>query len=89
MAVSSEVTTALAKMAKNRLKRGFTFEDLVRVGAVRQASLSELAEWLAEARSSGFVDDMGFDPVLHGTSRGARRFRYRTTDPAASERVLT
>lgn len=75
-----ELGDALAEMAEKRAGRGFTFRDLVIVGAPRHSPLSELIEWLAEARTSGFLTDLPFDNGLNGTTKGAHR--YRIADPA-------
>ena len=70
-----DLTTALVKVAKRNGPRGFTFDDLARAGRGHRGSVSDLASWLAEARSTGFVEDIGFDPGVVGETLGPRRYR--------------
>lgn len=53
--------------------KGFTFDDLARAGRVAQGTFGEVVDWLADARSAGFVADLGFDRAPDG-SLGPRRY---------------
>lgn len=70
-----DLTTALVDIAVRRGEQGFTFDDLARAGRRHGGRVSELAEWLAGARSSGFVEDLGFDGVVGTAVLGPRRYR--------------
>lgn len=70
-----DLRTALVQAVTRRGRRGFTFDDLARAGRGHHGSISDLASWLAEARSTGFVEDVGFDPGIQGEVRGPRRYR--------------
>jgi hypothetical protein len=70
-----DLTTELVNIAVRRGEQGFTFDDLARAGRQHGGRLSELAEWLAGARSSGFVEDIGFDGVAGTPVTGPRRYR--------------
>jgi hypothetical protein len=62
----------LAALAFSR--RPLSFDDLLSVVADRGATLSEVADWLANARASGMVDDFGFQLDVHGRPTGPRLF---------------
>ena len=62
----------LAALAASR--RPLSFDDLLSVVADRGAKLSEVADWLANARASGMVDDFGFALDVHGQPTGPRLF---------------
>jgi hypothetical protein len=62
----------LAALAASR--RPLSFDDLLSVVADRGARLSEVADWLANARASGMVDDYGFQLDVHGQPTGPRLF---------------
>ena len=62
----------LAALAFSR--RPLSFDDLLSVVADRGARLSEVADWLANARASGMVDDHGFQLDVHGQPTGPRLF---------------
>jgi hypothetical protein len=66
---------ALAGVALRRGSRGFTFDDLARAGIEQGATLGEVAEWLAQARSTGFLAELGFDAGIGGVGAGPRRYR--------------
>jgi hypothetical protein len=71
-----DLTSALVNIVVRRGERGFTFDDLARAGHQHGGRVSELAEWLAQARSSGFVEDLGFDDGVIGVAVvGPRRYR--------------
>ncbi len=55
-------------------KRPLSFDDLLSVVRDRGALLSEVADWLANARASGMVDDHGFALDVHGQPTGPRLF---------------
>ena len=85
-----DLATALVNVAVRRGRTGFTFDDLARAAAHHRGTVSDLAEWLAQARSSGFVEDLGFDdlPVLQGF--GPRRYRIAQRDSVRQpEQVAT
>lgn len=71
-----DLAGALVDVVVRRGPRGFTFDDLVRAGSKQQVALSHVADWLADARASGFVDDLGFDDGVGAQSLGPRRYRY-------------
>ena len=62
----------LATLAASR--RPLSFDELLSVVADRGARLSEVADWLANARASGMVDDWGFANDVHGQPTGPRLF---------------
>jgi len=70
-----DLVSALETVAERRGLGGFTFDDLARAGAHHQGTFSDLAEWLAGARSSGFLEDLGFDEETGLGVRGPRRYR--------------
>jgi len=74
---------ALAHTVVRRGARGFTFEDLARVASRSRLTISFVADWLANARSSGFVEDVGFDPAPVSGHTGPRR--YRLAQPTAAQ----
>lgn len=80
-----DLVSALDEVAARRGHSGFTFDDLARAGARHRGHVSDLAEWLARARSTGFVEDLGFDEEVGLGVRGPRRYRIaeRETAPAA------
>jgi hypothetical protein len=71
----------LTRFVKHSTQRGFTLDDLARV-AVRAElrSLTDLVDWLARARSSGLVEDVGFDPLPGAAGPGPRRYRRRDAE---------
>jgi hypothetical protein len=69
-----DLAMVLAGVVVRRGKRGFTFEDLLRVATRHRATLGDVAAWLAAARSSGLVADLGFDHEAGG-ELGPRRYR--------------
>lgn len=80
-----DLISALEEMAARRGRHGFTFDDLARAGARHRGHVSDLAEWLAQARSTGFVEDLGFDEEAGLGVRGPRRYRIAGSEiaPAA------
>lgn len=70
-----DLVTALETVAQRRGSRGFTFDDLARAATHHRGTFSDLAEWLAQARSSGFLEDLGFDEETDLGVRGPRRYR--------------
>ena len=74
-----DLATALAQTVMRRGARGFTFEDLLRVASRSRLTISAVADWLAMARSSGFVDDVGFDEGPRPGMTGPRRYRIAST----------
>jgi hypothetical protein len=75
-----DLATALTDVARRRGARGFTFDDLARTARHRRATIGQVAAWLARARSTGDLADMGFDPGMRGLGDGPRRYRYTTPD---------
>jgi len=69
---SSHGELLLAALAAAR--RPLSFDELLSVVADRGAKLSEVADWLANARASGMVDDWGFARDVHGQPTGPRLF---------------
>ena len=74
----------LAHVAVRRGGRGFTFDDLVRAATAQSATIGTVADWLAGARASGLVEDMGFDPGIADVERGPRRYRIARAERGAS-----
>lgn len=72
---------ALERSSARKGPGGFTFTDLVEAGRAERASLSQLAAWLAEARSTGAVEDMGFDDGNDVRAIGPRRYRLAQSRP--------
>ena len=70
-----DLTRTLVGVARRRGQRGFTFDDLARASRGHRGNVSDLASWLAEARRTGFVEDLGFDPGVVGETLGPRRYR--------------
>lgn len=70
-----DLTTALVGVVKRHGPRGFTFDDLARASRGHQGNVSDLASWLAEARSTGLVEDVGFDTGFGDVTLGPRRYR--------------
>jgi hypothetical protein len=83
-----DLTTALTDVARRRGIRGFTFDDLARTARHRRATIGQVADWLARARSAGDLQDMGFDAGMRGLGDGPRRYRFGTA-PAASDGTET
>jgi hypothetical protein len=74
--LEKDLAQRLAGVAIRRGGRGFTFEDLTRASvASGGARLSDVADWLAHARSAGFVEDLGFDWDVDVPVPGPRRYR--------------
>ena len=78
-----DLASALANVAIRRAHRGFTFDDLIRAGSRERVTIGHVANWLASARSSGFVEDMGFDAPLGGVY-GPRRYRIAQRNQQSS-----
>ena len=70
-----DLTSALVTVARRNGSRGFTFDDLARASHGHRGTVSDLAFWLAEARRTGFVEDLGFDSGVAGETLGPRRYR--------------
>lgn len=51
-----------------------SFQDLVSVVAPQGARLSDVADWLATARQSGMIEDLGFEQSEGGEMVGPRLF---------------
>jgi hypothetical protein len=79
----TDLTHALADVARRRGHGGFTFDDLARTARHHRATIGQVADWLARARTTGRLEDMGFDPGRRGVADGPRRYRVRAE--AASE----
>jgi hypothetical protein len=70
-----DLAGTLAQVAVRKGARGFTFDDLVRAAGRRpEATIGQVADWLANARASGFVDDLGFDAGFGREALGPRRY---------------
>ena len=80
-----DLAIALAHTVVRRGARGFTFEDLLRVASRSRLTLSHVADGLAKARSSGFVDDVGFDEGPRPGTIGPRRYRLAVPDRSRQE----
>lgn len=70
---------ALMLAAFAAARRPLSFQDLVSVVAPRGARLSDVADWLATARQSGMLTDVGFDAGPGGEARGPRLFALADT----------
>ena len=55
-------------------RRPLSFQDLVSVVAPQGARLSDVADWLATARQSGMLEDVGFEEDPDGLPVGPRLF---------------
>jgi hypothetical protein len=71
----------LATLASTR--RPISFYDLVQVVSGQGAKLSDVADWLATARASGLIEDVGFELAPDGSPIGPRLFTL-----AASARAV-
>ena len=84
-----DLASALATMARRRGPRGFTFDDLAEVGRRYRATIGTVADWLARARSTGLVEELGFDRGINGlagpAALGPRRYRLAQVRAVASE----
>jgi hypothetical protein len=69
----TELASSLASVAARRGTNGFTFNDLASVVEPQRVTISAVADWLARARSTGLVTEMGFDNGDKGP--GPRRYR--------------
>lgn len=72
MGYTSQLSTALTNVAVRQGAVGFTFDDLTSPATDEGATIGEITSWLAHARSSEFVEDLGFDragPLLLGPRR--------------------
>lgn len=79
-----DLASALATMARRRGERGFTFDDLTGVGHRYRATIGSVADWLAQARSTGLVEELGFDRGIGGPNvLGPRRYRIARARAAA------
>jgi hypothetical protein len=56
-------------------RRPLSFQDLVSVVAPQGAHLSDVADWMATARQSGMLEDVGFEEAPDGSPVGPRLFR--------------
>lgn len=81
----TDLATALADVARRCGARGFTFDDLARPARRRQATIGDVADWLARARSAGYLEDVGFDRGMGGLGTGARRYRLAAELGSAAE----
>ena len=70
-----DLAISLASVAARKGRNGFTFEDLARVVEPQRANISAVADWLARARSTGLVTDMGFDDGNGDVRLGPRRYQ--------------
>lgn len=64
-------------------RRPLSFADLVDVVSGRGARISDVADWLATARSSGVIEDRGFQTAADGTIVGPRLFALAESARAA------
>ena len=67
--------TALNNVAVRQGNRGFTFEDLTRPAGYQGATMGQLVGWLAQARSSEFVETVGCDHDVGTSNLGPMRYR--------------
>jgi hypothetical protein len=77
--MSPALASALDTVAVRRGDRGFTFGDLARPAMEQQATMGQLAAWLADARTMAFIEDLGFDPGTGPTDLGPRRYRITSS----------
>lgn len=70
-----ELDEALDWVATRGGGRGFTFDDLARAAARHDARLSDIAEWLARGRTTGRLEELGFDAGAGPVAVGPRRYR--------------
>ena len=55
-------------------RRPLSFDDLVQVVMGRGARISDVADWMANARASGTIEDRGFELGPDGSPVGPRLF---------------
>jgi hypothetical protein len=67
----------LSLVVSKRGDRGFCFDDLIGPAKYHGATIGELAEWLAQAQSSGLIETVVTDPAERTLGR---RFRIATSD---------
>lgn len=80
-----DLVSALATLIRRRGARGFTFDDLAVVGRRHRATIGSVADWLARARSTGLVEELGFDRGIGGgQALGPRRYRVAQARAAAA-----
>jgi hypothetical protein len=83
-----ELAGTLSNLAVRRGGRGFTFDDLIHAARARSVSIGRVAEWLAQGRSSGLLEDVGFDLAGgDGETLGPRRYRVARSR-SKSEQML-
>jgi hypothetical protein len=76
------LAAALHRCAARKGGEGFTFADLLRAGRPERASLSDLTAWLAQARATGAVEDVGFEIIDGSRAVGPRRYRATRRPPS-------
>lgn len=79
----NDLASGLANVAVRRGVRGFTFDDLARAATTQRVTIGNVADWLANGRASGLLEDMGFDPGLSEVERGPRRYQLARANAAA------
>jgi hypothetical protein len=85
-----DLSATLATVALRRGGRGFTFDDLVRAASRRsEATIGQVADWLAGSRASGFVDDLGFDEGVGIAALGPRRYRLAGREPMEAQQPVS
>ena len=85
-----DLGTTLAAVAVRRGTRGFTFDDLIRAAARRRrVTIGSVADWLAGARSSGLVVDLGFDDDAQARGLGPRRYCLASSRAVTAHRAGT
>ncbi|MDX6666279.1 MAG: hypothetical protein QOG68_2485 [Solirubrobacteraceae bacterium] len=70
-----DLAAVLADATVDSGRRGLTFDDLARAAPPERTTLGDVVDWLAQARASGFVEELGFDPGVGGFP-GPRRYRH-------------
>lgn len=78
-----DLASGLANIAVRRGVGGFTFDDLARAATRQRVTIGNVADWLANERASGFLEDVGFDPGLGDIERGPRRYRMARANATA------
>jgi hypothetical protein len=70
-----DIAMSLASVAARKGSNGFTFDDLASVVEPQRVTIGAVADWLARARSTGLVTEMGFDAGDDDERLGPRRYR--------------
>ena len=74
----------LTIVVRKRGEAGFCFDDLLPSAEYHGATIGELAEWMAQARSHGVIEAVVTDPAERTLGR---RFRFVKPGPITPSRL--